>query len=683
MSEKEKQYKPVPDVEALRYKGTPEKPDIKIFVSHRIDQNSETIDNPLYIPVRCGAVYDERENVEMLGDDTGDNISEKRMSFCELTVQYWAWKNIEADYYGLCHYRRYLSFASKEHGVDENGQVEEKSLNDGIIAKHNLNNAELISNYTNECDIVIGETFDIRKKQTPKGFAKNVKEHWQFWENVLIEEGTLDLLRDCIEKVHPEFLGSFDKYMDGWEYLGYNCFVMKKKFFNEMCTFQFDTLSLLEKKLNTSKYSERMQRTCGFMGELLYATYVTYLKENELADIKENQLVFFQYTEKQEHLSPKFAVNNIPIVLMSSNLYVAYLCVYLQSLMEASSQSNNYDIIILEKEISEENKKLLKSLAEGRQNISIRFYNPARVIGKSKFYIAHAVYAEEAYYRMLTPWILEKYEKAIVMDCDIIVKRDLADLYNTNIDGYLVAGVKDIVFQGILNGSVPGTYEYVLDEMKMKDPYEYVNTGVLVMNLKEWRKEYTQEAVIDIASSKKFRIQEQDILNVLFEGKMKALEVGWNYYVPVSDFLKSSLEFAPAASYQIYKEAGKNPYLIHYAGVPKPWNEPEVLLANEFWSTARRTPVYELLLGRMMNAKVGQLHPAVYDLQIRAGVFDNRTGIRKVADKLLPYGSHRRKFAKLLLPRDSLRWRFCKQILYIFRPNYRPKKVTETVEDED
>ena len=93
----EKKWKPVPDVEALRYKGTPEKPDIKIFVSHRIDLDSETIDNPLYIPVRCGAVYDEREDITMLGDDTGDNISEKRMSYCELTVQYWAWKNIKAD----------------------------------------------------------------------------------------------------------------------------------------------------------------------------------------------------------------------------------------------------------------------------------------------------------------------------------------------------------------------------------------------------------------------------------------------------------------------------------------------------------------------------------------------------------------------------------------------------------
>ena len=97
-----KTFKPVPDVECLKYHGTPEKPDIKIFVSHRIDLDSETIDNPLYIPVRCGAVYDERQNVDMLGDDTGDNISDRKFGLCELTVQYWAWKNIRADYYGFC-----------------------------------------------------------------------------------------------------------------------------------------------------------------------------------------------------------------------------------------------------------------------------------------------------------------------------------------------------------------------------------------------------------------------------------------------------------------------------------------------------------------------------------------------------------------------------------------------------
>ena len=60
--------------------------DIKIFVSHRIDIDSKVLNNPLFIPVRCGAVFDKRKNVSMIGDNIGDNISEKRMSFNELTV---------------------------------------------------------------------------------------------------------------------------------------------------------------------------------------------------------------------------------------------------------------------------------------------------------------------------------------------------------------------------------------------------------------------------------------------------------------------------------------------------------------------------------------------------------------------------------------------------------------------
>ena len=89
--------------------------DVKIFVSHRIDKDSEVLDNPFFIPVRCGAVYDNHAAPSTIGDDIGDNISQKKAKYGELTVQYWAWKNIEADYYGLCHYRRYLSFSSIQH----------------------------------------------------------------------------------------------------------------------------------------------------------------------------------------------------------------------------------------------------------------------------------------------------------------------------------------------------------------------------------------------------------------------------------------------------------------------------------------------------------------------------------------------------------------------------------------
>lgn len=69
-----------------------DRPDVKIFVSRRIDIDSVLVDNPLYVPVRCGAVFDKENPRGLLGDNTGDNISEKRGSFCEFTVQYWAWK---------------------------------------------------------------------------------------------------------------------------------------------------------------------------------------------------------------------------------------------------------------------------------------------------------------------------------------------------------------------------------------------------------------------------------------------------------------------------------------------------------------------------------------------------------------------------------------------------------------
>ena len=81
-------------------------PDVKIFVSHRVDLDSVAVENSVYIPVRCGAELDTNENPTMIGDNTGENISDKREYLGEFTVQYWAWKNVQADYYGLCHYRR-------------------------------------------------------------------------------------------------------------------------------------------------------------------------------------------------------------------------------------------------------------------------------------------------------------------------------------------------------------------------------------------------------------------------------------------------------------------------------------------------------------------------------------------------------------------------------------------------
>ena len=67
---------------------------------------------PPYLPVQVGRAI-AREDLGYTGDDSGENISAKNRNYCELTAQYWAWKNrSDADYIGLCHYRRYFDFGS-------------------------------------------------------------------------------------------------------------------------------------------------------------------------------------------------------------------------------------------------------------------------------------------------------------------------------------------------------------------------------------------------------------------------------------------------------------------------------------------------------------------------------------------------------------------------------------------
>ncbi|MTK10643.1 MAG: glycosyltransferase family 8 protein, partial [Clostridiaceae bacterium] len=326
-----------------------------------------------------------------------------------------------------------------------------------------------------------------------------------------------------------------------------------------------------------------------------------------------------------------------------------------------------YDIIILQKEISETNKKLLYNMVSDFENVYMRFYNPKDMIDGVNFYIAHEVYAEEAYYRLLTPWILNDYSKAIVMDCDIILKDDIAKLYDINIEDYIAAGVKDIVFQGILNGIVPGTYEYCKNEMKMEQPYNYINTGVLLLNLNKIRESYSQEEIIKFAAEHKFRIQEQDVLNVLFENNIKFIDLKWNYYVSVNDFIKTSINFAPLTAEDEYKKC-LNPVCIHYAGAEKPWNNAEIEFAEEFWSVAKRTPVYEILISRMIDKKLSII--ATKNFTTPSGIIDNRSGARKLADKVLPKGTMRREFTKKLLPKGSLRWKILKKVYLFLRPKY-------------
>ena len=272
--------------------------DVKIFVSHRIDIDSELIDNPVYVPVRCGAVFDDENPMGIAGDDTGENISERRMSFCEFTVQYWAWKNVQADYYGLCHYRRYLSFAEKQFKTDEFNMVYRPALLPAEKKRFGLLDPQRMKELVEGYDVIVSESADVHKIHSPDGKKQTVRQLWDAHDGVFFEKKYIDTMFELIDRFSPEYSVSAREYFSGDRHRGFNCYVLKKELFERLCRFQFPIMEEMERRIDTTGYTQTMKRTPAFIGEMLYGIFIYHITTYEQWRVKEVQLVFFRDTER-------------------------------------------------------------------------------------------------------------------------------------------------------------------------------------------------------------------------------------------------------------------------------------------------------------------------------------------------------------------------------------------------
>lgn len=272
----------------------------KIFVSHRIDIDSVILKDDIYCPVRCGAVFDNRNNVSSIsicGDDTGDNISKKRNMYGELTVQYWAWKNQSVDYYGLCHYRRYLSFTNTEK-MKKNcfDMAYEVAITPESIKRHRLNDSTLIKKELKKYHMIVGKGAHVRNIEVKGGKPNTVRELWEAHDGIFIEKKYIDILFKRIEEMRPEYLQSAIDYFNSGVHYGFNCFVMNKELFNGLCEFQFPILFSLEHDVTSENYSGMMVRTLGYLGEMLYGIYVYRAIQNNNIKVCEKNIVLFMTT---------------------------------------------------------------------------------------------------------------------------------------------------------------------------------------------------------------------------------------------------------------------------------------------------------------------------------------------------------------------------------------------------
>lgn len=195
------------------------------------------------------------------------------------------------------------------------------------------------------------------------------------------------------------------------------------------------------------------------------------------------------------------------------------------------------------------------------------------------FYLSGHITAA-AYFRLLLPELLPDIDKILYLDTDIIVQKDLTELFNFNIDNFYLAGVLDLQVcgQGCLSYRVSGYDQDIYTQRYGLDCYSnfYVNSGVLLFNLKSMRENNLVPELLKCAASHNFLAHDQCVLNMVCYGKI----------LPLSDIYNRS----------IWLNLKKDQVIVHYCGGGKPWKDLFISYADLWWKYAEKTPCFDKIL---------------------------------------------------------------------------------------
>ncbi len=280
-----KYYRQNPALFAL--KGSVKRKDkVKIIVSCHKQSNLPF--STIYYPIEVGAANNPNHLVDCHRDDIGKNISTLNYSFSELTAQYWAWKNLDLEFYGQCHYRRYFYFGECNYDRNDHAQIEEELLDISSIRKYELDNNEMVLEQLGKFDLIAPLEWNVKLVPTPIGNKDNVKEHMIAYG--LLTEADIHYLIKLTDFYAPEWSGYIRKYLEGEVYIGYNCFLMRKDLFQGLCEKEF---CILLKFAERTSFDYLESRLCGYLGEILFSTYVLFCKDHGVKT-KHCPLVFFR-----------------------------------------------------------------------------------------------------------------------------------------------------------------------------------------------------------------------------------------------------------------------------------------------------------------------------------------------------------------------------------------------------
>ncbi len=264
----------------------------------------------------------------------------------------------------------------------------------------------------------------------------------------------------------------------------------------------------------------------------------------------------------------------IPIFFSTDDNYIMFLDVAISSLIANASRDYKYRIIVLNTGLLQENIDKVKE--NEREGFVIDFVDISKSLEniKSRFKNVYH-FSIVTYYRLFIASLFPQYDKIIYLDCDLVVLGDVSELYNYDLKGGIIGAAPEMFVQ-----STAEFREYAERALGLA-PDDYVNAGVLVIDLVEYRRNKIEDKFVKLITEYDFDLLDPDqaYLNYLCRGKIEVLPNGWNK------------EPMP-----IPCEGEKN--IVHYALYKKPWQYDDVIDGECFWSYAKNSHFYEEIVAK-------------------------------------------------------------------------------------
>ncbi|WP_100641218.1 glycosyltransferase family 8 protein [Marinobacter salexigens] len=256
-------------------------------------------------------------------------------------------------------------------------------------------------------------------------------------------------------------------------------------------------------------------------------------------------------SDEQRRSLPADAVG---IIASSDDNYAPHLTVLFYSLLANCSAPERISLFCLDGGISDENKDSMNREVRklGAAGVDFVTFNSDRYdnLPTTKHITS------SAYYRISIPEIFDdSVHKVLYLDCDMIVKGDIIELWETDISDFHVGAVENLSGHTYKKLGIPQN--------------EYFNSGMLLINLDLWRRDGIPKKVFKFKKENPDRISTNDqcALNGVLHDKWKHLHLKWNHQ---TGLYRPSEQTAAFPQSEI-AEATLSPGIIHYIGWDKPW----------------------------------------------------------------------------------------------------------------